>query len=99
MSLTWPASVGIETEPAKVTFLAFAASPTVAQSQLLLKQLGTSLYDTSWAVAPDGSGGAYFAGETQGSLGGPSAGNKDAWIARCNGAGNQLWIRQFGSQG
>jgi hypothetical protein len=36
-------------------------------------------------------------GYTEGSLGGPSVGSGDAWLAHYNGAGNQIWIRQFGT--
>jgi len=36
-------------------------------------------------------------GQTNGSPGGPSAGGADAWLARYDSAGNQLWIRQLGT--
>ena len=49
------------------------------------------------AAVPDASGGLYLMGSTEGSLGGTSAGHQDAWLARFDAAGNQLWIRQFGS--
>lgn len=62
-----------------------------------LKQLGTSGQDRALAVASDGSGGVYVSGSTEGELGGPNAGITDAWLARYDGAGNQLWIRQLGT--
>jgi len=68
-----------------------------AGNQLWVRQLGTSADDWAYAAAPDGSGGVYVGGETEGSLGGPSAGFSDAWLARYDGAGNQVWIRQLGS--
>jgi catechol 2,3-dioxygenase-like lactoylglutathione lyase family enzyme len=68
-----------------------------AGNQLWIRQLGTSMHDYADAAAPDGSGGVYVSGFTQGSLGGPNAGNVDAWLARYDGAGNQLWIRQLGT--
>jgi hypothetical protein len=51
------------------------------------------------AVTSDGQGGAYVAGHTSASLGGPSAGGMDAWIARLSGTGSLLWLRQRGSTG
>jgi hypothetical protein len=65
--------------------------------QLWLRQLGTGVEDEARAAAPDSSGGLYVAGQTAGSLGGPNAGSGDIWLARYDGAGNQSWIRQFGS--
>jgi hypothetical protein len=68
-----------------------------AGSQLWIRQLGTSADEFVSAAAPDGSGGVYVSGRTEGSLGGPNAGGEDAWLARYDGAGNQLWIRQLGT--
>jgi hypothetical protein len=68
-----------------------------AGNQLWVRQLGTSAYDWAEAAAPDGSGGVYVGGDTTGSFGGPSAGGDDAWLARYDSAGNQLWIRQLGT--
>jgi len=42
--------------------------------------------------------GAYVGGATGGSLGGPKSGKLDAWLARYDGLGNQLWIRQTGTR-
>jgi hypothetical protein len=68
-----------------------------AGNQLWVRQFGTSGLDRVYAVAADGSGGAYVSGVTGGSFGGPSAGGYDPWLARFDGAGNQLWIRQIGT--
>ena len=62
-----------------------------------IRQLGSSGYDCSDAAAADGSGGLFVAGFTTGSIGGPSIGGQDAWVSRYDGAGNQLWIAQFGT--
>ena len=67
------------------------------QEQLWLTQFGTSERESAYALAPDGAGGVMVAGGTSGSLGGPNAGLNDAFLARYDGAGNQLWIRQFGT--
>ncbi|HVS10016.1 MAG TPA: hypothetical protein VMS76_09080 [Planctomycetota bacterium] len=69
----------------------------VAGNQLWIRQFGTSLIDVVFGAAPDDVGGVYVCGVTTGSLGGPQAGNGDAWLARYDSAGNQLWIRQLGS--
>jgi hypothetical protein len=79
--------------------LTLAALPAAAQGQLWLHQLGTNANDFSRAAAPDGAGGVYASGSTEGSLGGPNAGLDDAWLARRDGAGNPIWIRQVGTSG
>jgi hypothetical protein len=66
-------------------------------NRLWVRQLGTFASDAVLAIAPDGAGGAYAGGDTQGSLGGPNAGNDDAWLAHFDSSGNQLWIRQLGT--
>jgi hypothetical protein len=70
-----------------------------AGNQAWIRQFGTSSYDWASGAAKDASGGVYVNGGTDGSLGGPSAGASDAWLARYDGAGNQLWIRQYGTSG
>ena len=50
-------------------------------------------------IAPDGAGGAFLVGGTQGSFGGPSAGSSDVWLSRYDRDGNELWIEQFGTAG
>ncbi len=64
-----------------------------------LHQLGTIGGEDATAAAPDGSGGVFLTGNTTGSFGGPNAGSSDAWIARYDGSGNQIWIRQLGTTG
>jgi catechol 2,3-dioxygenase-like lactoylglutathione lyase family enzyme len=61
------------------------------------RQIGTSGQDEAVALAPDGAGGVYIAGITTGNLAAPSAGGTDIWLARYDGTGLQLWVRQFGS--
>lgn len=62
-----------------------------------IKQWGTPVYDLPEAAAPDGTGGVFVAGTTNGSLGGQHLGSGDIWLARYDSTGNQLWIVQFGS--
>jgi hypothetical protein len=66
-------------------------------NQSWIRQLGTSTTEYLNAVTPDGTGGVFVSGETYGSLGGPSAGGDDIWLATYDGAGNQTWIRQLGT--
>ena len=38
-----------------------------------------------------------IASSTNGNLGGTNAGGKDAWVAKYDSSGNQLWLKQFGT--
>ena len=64
---------------------------------LWTKQLGTSGNDYSFGVSADGLGNAYITGRTQGNLGGPTAGNDDAFVSKFNAAGTLLWTKQLGT--
>ena len=46
------------------------------------QQLGTSSSEVSFGVSADGLGNIYFSGYTQGSLGGPNAGDSDAFVVK-----------------
>jgi hypothetical protein len=70
-----------------------------AQDKLWIEQFGSIMPDIAHALARDAAGGAYVAGYTKGSLGGPSAGGDDAFVARHDENGGQLWVRQFGVNG
>ena len=77
----------------------FLARYDSAGNRIWIRQFGTSRFDRALALAPDGVGGVMVAGETLGSLGGPNADGYDAFLARYDNEGNQLWIRQFGTSG
>ncbi len=67
-------------------------------AQLWIRQFGTSGNATVTAVAPDGAGGVFVAGTTNSTFGGQtSAGDIDAFLARYDGSGTQLWLKQFGT--
>jgi hypothetical protein len=65
--------------------------------RLWVRQLGTSHLDVFSDAAPDGSGGIFLTGYTFGSLGGPSGGSGDVWLARYDSSGTLVWVRQFGT--
>ncbi|MCH8269587.1 MAG: hypothetical protein IH985_00055 [Planctomycetes bacterium] len=78
---------------------AFVARYDSAGNQLWFRHFGTGCLDWATALAPDGAGGVFVLGTTFGNLGGPSAGRTDVFLARYDGAGNQIWIRQWGDFG
>ena len=82
-----------------LTLALLTARPALAQHQLWIRQFGTNGIDIAYAIAPDGIGGVMVAGYTTGSLGGPNAGDDDAFLARYDDTGNQLWVTQIGSGG
>ena len=61
------------------------------------RQIGTSADDTAFNVATDGLGNFYAAGDTTGAIDGMNAGSYDAWLAKYDADGNELWRRQRGS--
>lgn len=77
---------------------AFLVRYDAAGNQVWLRQFGTG-GGFVWAqgVGMDGWGGAYVVGLTNGDLGAPHQGMNDAFVARYDPAGNQLWLRQFGT--
>lgn len=63
---------------------------------LWIIQFGTSGGETVEAIALDGAGGCYVSGSTSGLLAGPGGGIQEAFVARYDQFGNQIWLRQFG---
>ncbi len=77
---------------------AFVAKYDAAGNHEWTRQLGTSAWDYPYGVSADARGNVYIAGDTRGSLGGPSAGGvADAFVAKYDAAGDLAWIRQFGT--
>ncbi|MCT7961168.1 Ig-like domain-containing protein [Laspinema sp. D1] len=66
-------------------------------TQQWVRQLGTTADDSSNSISLDSAGNLYITGTTSGSLGGTSAGNGDAWVAKYNSSGTQQWVKQFGT--
>lgn len=67
--------------------------------QQWIEQFGTNTFDWSWDVATDINDDLYITGWTLGSLKGTNAGSYDAWVAKYDSDGNQLWLEQFGTAG
>jgi hypothetical protein len=62
-----------------------------------IKQFGSPGDDEAYSLFIDENDNLFLSGFTDGELGGTNAGSYDAWVARYDTNGNQLWIRQFGT--
>lgn len=76
---------------------AFLTKFDTSGNQLWSRQVGTTLDDYSQSVAVDGLGNIYISGHTRGSLGGPNAGQDDAFLMKFDPSGTELWSRQIGT--
>ncbi len=76
---------------------AFLIKLDTAGNELWSRQIGTTSSDYGQAVAVDASGNAYVSGLTSGSLGGPNAGQTDAFLTKFDASGTELWSQQIGS--
>lgn len=64
---------------------------------LFTRQFGTSGYESIFGLGTDNQGNFYVSGYTEGELGGPKQAEQyDAFVAKYDSNGNQLWIRQVG---
>ncbi|MGL4882256.1 MAG: SBBP repeat-containing protein, partial [Waterburya sp.] len=67
-------------------------------NQQQIQQFGTTGDDAATSVDVDDAGNFYLTGYTNGDISGTgNAGSYDAWVAKYDSSGNQLWIEQFGS--
>ena len=69
--------------------------PVLGEAQ----QIGTTGIDLVFGSTVDSEGNVYVGGGTSGSLTGPNLGSGDAWLAKLDSNGNQLWSEQFGTAG
>ena len=77
---------------------AFIAKYDAEGNQLWIQQFGSSETDNAQEISIDSNGNIYVTGYTDGSLlGNSNFGGRDAYITKYDAAGNQLWIRQFGT--
>jgi hypothetical protein len=75
----------------------FFAKYDVAGSLLWTRQVGTSADDHVSGIRADALGNVFIAGSTSGGLDGSPLGGGDAFVAKYDAAGNQSWVRQFGT--
>ena len=61
------------------------------------RQFGTGGFDNGWEVSADGLGNVYISGSTEGNLGAPNAGFRDAFISKYDDSGTLQWTRQLGT--
>jgi hypothetical protein len=78
-------------------FDAFVRKYDSAGNTLWTRQFGTDQGDFARDVAADSLGNAYLVGQTDGSLGEPSLGSRDAFVRKYDPNGALQWSRQVGS--
>ena len=75
----------------------FLAKFDTSGNQTLIKQRGTSGFETAHSIKVDLSGNIYIAGETDGNLDGlTNFGSSDGFLTKLDSAGNLVWTRLFG---
>lgn len=75
----------------------FVAKYNTSGTQVWLRQFGTTKTDVANGVAVDQAGSIYLTGYTDSAFSGyTNAGYSDAFVAKYNSNGAQVWIRQFG---
>lgn len=75
----------------------FLAKYDLNGNRIWHKQFGTTLNESLQTIDIDDSGNVYIGGFTDGTLQGTSAGQNDAFIAKYDENGNEIWIQQFGT--
>jgi hypothetical protein len=77
---------------------AFVLKLNSTGSEEWITQFGTRQSDAALAVGVDTNGYCYVAGCTDGNLGAENAGYDDAFLAKFDSSGQQLWTRQLGTE-
>ena len=78
-------------------FDSFVAHYNADGDQQWIRQFGSPFSEGATVAVADSADGVFVAGSTRGDVGGPNNGENDVWLARYDGAGVQLWSRQFGT--
>lgn len=73
------------------------AKPKGKPGSKKIGQLATTGVDLSLSASNDLSGNLFLAGSTTGPLQGTNLGSTDAWIAKYNSSGTQVWGKQIGT--
>ncbi|MGI9567370.1 MAG: SBBP repeat-containing protein [Nitrosopumilus sp.] len=76
---------------------AFVAKYDTDGNQVWAKQFGSDLHDGSNNITINSSGNVYVTGTTSGSISGTNVGSDDAFVAKYDTDGNQMWAKQFGN--
>ncbi len=76
---------------------AFLTKFDASGNELWSTQIGTTGNDISYSVAVDAAGNAWISGRTYNNLGGIYAGASDAFLAKFDASGNELWTTQIGT--
>jgi hypothetical protein len=66
-------------------------------NKLWSKTFGSYSADYPNGIATDSAGNVYLTGKTDGNIESTNAGSWDAWVAKYDSSGNQLWTKQFGT--
>lgn len=66
-------------------------------NQLWVKDFGSPQHEYPWSMTVDNAGNIYLTGYTEGSFGGENKGANDAFVAKYDSNGNEVWLRQFGT--
>lgn len=75
----------------------FLARYGADRERVWVRQIGSEADDILTAVARDEAGDIYAIGYTYGDLGGENRGKADIVVAKFTGAGEPVWVKQFGS--
>ncbi len=76
----------------------YIAKYDTSGNQIWIKQFGSAGGDFVGGIAVDSAGDSYLTGYTDGDLAGTNLGGEDIFIAKYDTSGNQIWIKQFGSE-
>jgi hypothetical protein len=78
-------------------FDAFVRKYDAAGTVQWTQQLGTTGNDIAQAISASKTGSVFVVGNTSGALGGPNAGQTDAFVTKYDAAGTLQWTKQFGT--
>ncbi len=76
---------------------AFLIKYNVLGEEIWSRQIGTQDNDVARSVSVDNAGNVFISGSTFSNLGGPNAGFDDAFVAKFDPSGDDLWVRQIGT--
>ena len=76
---------------------AYVAKYDADGNKVWTKQFGSDLHDGSNNIALDSSGNVYVTGTTSGSISDTNVGSDDAYVAKYDTDGTEVWTKQFGN--